>query len=235
MKKCALILCERKISFRSEKSLSSCEIVFKPMREILLSSLKKADINEFFLLTQKEERTEKLRNFISRSESGDIFIAEGTSPFISPETIGAAYENFLKNGRKITAVVSDFCDSVSALWLTADDLKKHCSFEDRETVLLDNIVKNFDNINEFTSRNADDFLNAKSLCDVLKFNEYKRRNILEKLMLSGVEITCADGVMISEDAEIEADVKIHPSTIIMGGNKISSGAEICPFVRIRPG
>ena len=235
MKKCALILCEKKMSPKSQKSLSSCEIVFKPMREILLTSVKKADVNDVFLLTQNEERTEKLRNFILQNEKGDMFIAEGTSPFIAPETIVNSYQNFLKNDRKITAVVSDFCDSFSALWLTVSDLKKHCSFADDEVISLDNIVKVFDDINEFTSHNADDFLNAKNLSDVMKFNEYKRRKILEKLMLSGVEIPCADGVIISEDASIEADVKIHPSTIIMEKNKISRGAEIGPFVRIRPG
>ncbi|MBP3330176.1 MAG: hypothetical protein J6L89_05000 [Clostridia bacterium] len=235
MKKCSLILCEKKMSKESEKSLSSAEIVFKPMCEILKASVRNAEINDIFFLFEKEERTEKLRNFISQNEASDIFIAQGTSPFISSDTIEKSYDNFLKNSRRITAVVSDFCNSFSAVWVTVEDLKKHCSFEKEEEILLEDIVKTFDAINEFTSYNNDDFLNAENLCDVQKFGEYKRKKILEKLMLSGVEIPCADGVVISEDAEIESDVIIHPSTIIMGGNKISKGAEIGPFVRIRPG
>lgn len=235
MKKCSLILCEKKMSQKSKKSLSCAEIVFKPMFEILKTSVCKAGINDIFFLFEKEERTEKLRNFILQNKASDIFIAEGTSPFISKETIEKSYDNFLKNSRKITAVVSDFCNSFSAVWMTVEDLKKYCSFEKKEETLLEDIVKNSDVINEFTSYNDDDFLNAENLCDVQKFSEYKRKKILEKLMLSGVEIPCDDGVVVSEDAEIANDVIIHPSTIIMGGNKISEGAEIGPFVRIRPG
>lgn len=228
MKKSALILCEKKTSPKSKKSLSSCEVVFNPMREMLISSVKKAGTEDIFVLSKKEERTEKLRNFISHNEKGDIFIAEGTSPFISSETIEKSYECFLENDRKITAVVSDYCDSFSALWLTVSDLKKHCAFSDDNAILLEDIVSTFDNINEFTSCDADDFLNAKNLSDVLKFNEYKRKKILEKLMNDGVIITCDDGVIISEEAEIECDAEILSGTKIYGRTKISKGAKIGP-------
>ncbi|MBE6783477.1 MAG: hypothetical protein E7536_05640 [Ruminococcaceae bacterium] len=235
MKKCSLILCEKKMSPKSKKSLSSAEIVFKPMWEILKTSLLKAGINDIFFLFEKEERTEKLRNFILQNKNSDIFIAEGTTPFISKQTIEKSYEAFLKNGRKTTAVVSDFCDSFSALWVKVSDLKKHCAFEKDEEISLNDIAGDFDRINEFISRKNEDFLKSENLYEASQLSEYKRRKILEKLMLSGVEIPCTQGVVISEDAEIESGVKIHPSTIIMGENKIFCGAQIGPFARIRPG
>lgn len=228
MKKCALILCEKKMSAKSKKSLSSAEIVFKPMHEILKTSIEKAEVNDTFLLFEKTERTEKLRNFITHNANGDIFVAEGTSPFISSETIEKSYEDFLKNERKITAVVSDFCNSFSALWMTVKDFKKHCALTNDEQISLDDIVSTFDEIKEFTSRNEDDFLNAKNLSDVSKLNEYKRKKILENLMQNGVVISCTDGVIISEEAEIECDTEILTGTQIKGKTKISKGAVIGP-------
>ncbi len=228
MKKCALILCEKKMSPKSEKSLSSAEIVFKPMWEILKDSIRKAGIDDAFVLFEKEERTEKLRNFINHNEDGDIFVAEGTSPFVSSETVEKSYEDFLKKGRKITAVVSDFCNSFSALWMSVKDFKKNCALSFDGEISLDDIVSAFDEINEFTSKKDDDFLHAENLVDVLKLGEYKRKKILENLMRSGVMIPCTDGVIISEEAEINFDAVILPGTQIKGKTKIVSGAEIGP-------
>ncbi len=267
MKKCALILCEKKMSEKSRKSLADAEIVFRPMRKILQSAVEKAGIDDIFFLCEKEERTEKLRNFFERNKDGNVFVCEGTNPFVSAETISESYGNFLENSRKITAVVSPFCDSFAAVWVSADDFKKLCPLSDAGGISLNDIVRDFDTIHEFVSKNNDDFLFAKNLSDVLKLNEYKRKKILERFMLSGVQISCADGVIISEDAEIEADAVILAGTQIMGKTKISAdavigpdtiledcivgekvkinashcysseikkGAEVGPFVRIRP-
>ncbi len=267
MEKCALILCEKKMSEKSRKSLADAEIVFRPMKETLQESVEKCGIEDIFFLCEREERTENFRNFFERNKDGDIFVCEGTSPFVSSDTIRKSYEDFLKNGRKITAVVSHFCDSFAAVWMSFSDFKSHCSFMQKEEILLSDIVGNFDEISEFISENDDDFLFAKNLSDVLKLNEYKRKKILEKFMLSGVQIPCADGVVISEKAEIEADAVILKGTQIKGRTKISAdavigpdtiledcivgekvkinashcyfseikkGAEIGPFVRIRP-
>ncbi len=235
MSKCALVLCEKKMSEKSKKSLSLAEIVFVPMYELLKTSIEKTSIDEMFFLFEKEERTEKLRNFIIHNEESEIFIVQGTSPFVSPDTIEKSYEEFLKNERKITAVVSPFCESFSAVWMTVKDFRKHCSLNTDEEISLDYIIRTFREINEFTSRNDDDFLCAENLADAFKLSEYKRKKILEKLMRQGVQIPCTDGVVIAEKAEIECDVKILPSTIIMENTKILQGAEIGPFVRIRPG
>ena len=104
--------------------------------------------------------------------------------------------------------------------------------------------------------------------DVLEKNEYNRKRILAELILSGVKIPCADGVIISEEAEIDKSATILTNTQIGGKTKISAdavigpdsivedctvgegvkiisshcysseirkGAEVGPFVRVRPG
>lgn len=108
----------------------------------------------------------------------------------------------------------------------------------------------------------------ENISEILEKNEAKRKEILAKLILSGVHIPCTDGVVVSEDAEIDASAHIMTNTQIGGKTKISAdavigpdsilddcvvgegariiashcysseikqGAEVGPFVRIRPG
>lgn len=107
----------------------------------------------------------------------------------------------------------------------------------------------------------------ENFSDVLEKNEYNRKRILAELILSGVKIPCTDGVIISEEAEIDKSATILTNTQIGGKTKISAdavigpdsivedctvgkgakiisshcysseirkGAEIGPFVRVRP-
>jgi bifunctional UDP-N-acetylglucosamine pyrophosphorylase/glucosamine-1-phosphate N-acetyltransferase len=53
-------------------------------------------------------------------------------------------------------------------------------------------------------------------------------------MLAGVTIVDPSSTWIEAGVEIEADVVIHPYTVIRGGVRIESGAEIGPFAYVRP-
>lgn len=108
----------------------------------------------------------------------------------------------------------------------------------------------------------------ENFSDVIKANEDNRKRILAGLILSGVKIPCTDGVIISEEAEIDKSATILTNTQIGGKTKISAdavigpnsiveectvgegvkiisshcyssqiekGAEVGPFVRVRPG
>lgn len=107
----------------------------------------------------------------------------------------------------------------------------------------------------------------ENFSEVIDKNEENRKRILAEFIMSGVRIPCTDGVIISEEAEIEASAVILSNTQICGKTKISAnavigpnsivedcvigenvkinsshcyqseienGAEIGPFVRIRP-
>lgn len=107
----------------------------------------------------------------------------------------------------------------------------------------------------------------ENFSEVIDKNEENRKRILAEFIMSGVQIPCTDGVIISEEAEIEASAVILSNTQICGKTKISAnavigpnsivedciigenvkinsshcyqseiknGAEIGPFVRIRP-
>jgi bifunctional UDP-N-acetylglucosamine pyrophosphorylase / glucosamine-1-phosphate N-acetyltransferase len=109
---------------------------------------------------------------------------------------------------------------------------------------------------------------ANDRLQLAALNEIARRDELNKHMLNGVSIPCADGVIIGPDVEIGADTTILPGTILRNKVKIGTGctvgpntfvqnstigdnvclnstqcnesvvadgAQIGPFVRIRPG
>ncbi len=68
----------------------------------------------------------------------------------------------------------------------------------------------------------------ENFSDIIKTNEDNRKKTLAKFILSGVKIPCTDGVMISEEAEIEESAVILPNTQIYGKTKICANAEIGP-------
>lgn len=71
--------------------------------------------------------------------------------------------------------------------------------------------------------------NRSNLTEV---NEIARRRLLEKHMRCGVDIPCADGVIISAEATIGAGTRILPCTIIAGKTVIGSGCVIGPQSKI---
>jgi bifunctional UDP-N-acetylglucosamine pyrophosphorylase/glucosamine-1-phosphate N-acetyltransferase len=54
-------------------------------------------------------------------------------------------------------------------------------------------------------------------------------------MLAGVTIVDPQSTWIEAGVEIEADVTIHPFTVVRGNVRIAAGAEIGPFAYVRPG
>lgn len=59
-------------------------------------------------------------------------------------------------------------------------------------------------------------------------NNAKRTEIIEKLIVNGVEIPCPDGVIIEDEIEIGKGTVIMPNTVIMGKTVIGSGCVIGP-------
>jgi bifunctional UDP-N-acetylglucosamine pyrophosphorylase/glucosamine-1-phosphate N-acetyltransferase len=62
-----------------------------------------------------------------------------------------------------------------------------------------------------------------------------RRRINEEHMLAGVTIVDPASTWIDVDVQLEADVTIHPFTVIRGDVRVARGVEIGPFCYLRPG
>lgn len=80
----------------------------------------------------------------------------------------------------------------------------------------------------YEAGDPDAVLGANDRVQLHKLNEIARRKVMEDLMLDGVSIPCADGVMISPNVKIGAETEILPGTIIKGNTVIGEGCVIGP-------
>lgn len=71
-------------------------------------------------------------------------------------------------------------------------------------------------------------LGANDRVQLNELNEIARKNILKRLLLSGVDIPCMDGVLISDNVKIGIGTTILPNTIIRGKCKIGENCEFGP-------
>lgn len=85
----------------------------------------------------------------------------------------------------------------------------------------------------FAADNQDIVLSANDRKGMLLLNEIARKRVLEKHLDNGVEIVCADGIIISPDVEIAAGAKILPNTMIMGVCKIGADSVIGPNSQLK--
>lgn len=63
---------------------------------------------------------------------------------------------------------------------------------------------------------------------ILYAEENTRKQIITKHILNGVNIPCADGVIIAEGCEIGTGTVVLPNTIILGNTKIGSNCTVGP-------
>ena len=80
----------------------------------------------------------------------------------------------------------------------------------------------------FGARTPHIVLGANDRVQLAALNEIARREELNRIMLSGVSIPCADGVIIGPDVEIGTDTTVLPGTILRGKVKIGCGCTIGP-------
>ena len=80
----------------------------------------------------------------------------------------------------------------------------------------------------FKAENADVILGANDRAALMRLNEIARMRNIEAHLEAGVEILCADGVIIGNDVQIGTDTRILPGTILRGRVTVGSGCTIGP-------
>ncbi len=108
------------------------------------------------------------------------------------------------------------------------DRKKDRAVEYYLTDAVEVILEKNLNAVAYNADSPDVVLGANDRAQLQQLNEIARKGIMKRNMLNGVSIPCADGVIISPDAEIKADTEILPGTIIKGHTRIGSGCSIGP-------
>ena len=85
----------------------------------------------------------------------------------------------------------------------------------------------------FLMENEDEIRGINTKIDLAWAEQYKRKEILNKHMLSGVTIIDPDTTFISENTRIGADTVIHPFSTIEGENIIGKSCHLGPQVKIK--
>ncbi len=123
-----------------------------------------------------------------------------------------------------------------AMWFKADDLlevlpKIGNGNSKGEYYLTDSVEINIADgklVAACTSNNPDAVLGANSRKQLAELNETARLKVIARLLNTGVDIPCSDGVMIATDADIGPDTRILPNSLIKRGVKVGSDCVIGP-------
>lgn len=105
-----------------------------------------------------------------------------------------------------------------------DNAQKEFYLPDAISLLLSRGYK----VNAFKADSEDIVLGANDYVQLNKLNCIARQRVLLKLMKNGVDIPCTDGVIITDDANIESGTCILPNTVIKGKTSIGHNCIIGP-------
>lgn len=76
--------------------------------------------------------------------------------------------------------------------------------------------------------NSSVVLGANDRSQLMELNGIAKRQVLAKLLAGGVDIPCADGILIGPDVSVGRDTMILPNTILCGSVTIGEGCVIGP-------
>jgi bifunctional UDP-N-acetylglucosamine pyrophosphorylase/glucosamine-1-phosphate N-acetyltransferase len=126
--------------------------------------------------------------------------------------------------------------SASALWEAVDLLDSHNA--QGELYLTDCVrhIVDSDGVGHVVEASEPTLaLGVNTRAELAEAAEILRDRINERHMLAGVTIVDPASTWIDADVELEADVTIHPFTVIRGNVRVARGVEIGPFCYLRPG
>lgn len=230
---------------KSKKPKVMSEILFKPMIDWVISAVKGAEIedicaitgNEYDYLAEHLGETVTLvcpsltqsAEFIKEHEDGNILILGGDTPFMDSETVRGALEMHISESNDVTVISEDavgYCFRAAVLHSVLGKLsgEKEYSLGDVVTAVTDEEGKT----SVYKPQNPFISLTADTKSRLYRLNDFARNEILEKMMDSGVDIPCKDGIIIGPDCSIGADTRILPNTVIHGNVIIGEDCVIGP-------
>lgn len=83
-------------------------------------------------------------------------------------------------------------------------------------------------VNAYISQSENTVLGANDPIQLSELNNVARMSILKRLMLSGVDIPCTDGVIVTDEVQIGQNTCILPGTVITGKTVIGTNCVVGP-------
>ncbi|HEX5246048.1 MAG TPA: NTP transferase domain-containing protein [Gaiellaceae bacterium] len=124
----------------------------------------------------------------------------------------------------------------ATLWPVLDRLQPHnAQGELYVTDTLGLLVEDGETVAVHTAADPFEVEGINTRAELALAAEALRDRINEAHMLAGVTIVDPASTWIDAEVEIEADVTIHPFSVLRGAIAIASGVEIGPFAYVRPG
>ena len=230
---------------KSKKPKVMSEILFEPMIDRVISAVKAAETEDICVITGAEydyladylgetvslvcPSLAQSTEFIKEHEGGNILILGGDTPFMDSDTISGTLALHADENNDVTLISEDavgYCFRADILYSVLEKLReeKEYSLGDVVTAVTDENGSQgvYKPLNPMVS------LTAQTKSQLYRLNDFARNEILEKLMDSGVDIPCKDGIIIGPDCKIGADTKILPNTVIHGNVKIGEDCVIGP-------
>ncbi len=244
MKEAIILASQITKDFVSNRSLLVHELLDRPILNILVDQLKDAGIEKVVFLADEDDRDLKeamdlvdmdcvyqevsATKEISFSSLGfeddaDLLIFSSFCPFIGGEVLG----DFLKKAKDKGAVslIDEKYKSDLGIFYFEGNLLKNMPLDFFDFSRLGDQIRpdGFD----FVSKDLDqDCLVIKTRSDFYKAQELLRKNILERLVDSGVNIIDFNSTIIGPGVEIGIDTTIYPGARILGQTKIGSACII---------
>ena len=230
---------------KSKKPKVMSEILFEPMIDRVISAVKAAETEDICVITGAEydyladylgetvslvcPSLAQSTQFIKEHEGGNILILGGDTPFMDSVTISGTLALHADENNDVTLISEDavgYCFRADILYSVLEKLReeKEYSLGDVVTAVTDEKGSQgvYKPLNPMVS------LTAQTKSQLYRLNDFARNDILERLMDSGVDIPCKDGIIIGPGCKIGCDTTILPNTVIHGDVTIGEDCVIGP-------
>lgn len=263
MEKCAFIL-----ACGGVKSPALVPVLFRPSLAWVVDCARAAGVEDIRVWADSDDFAAdvdvelisgtRLRDFAAAHS--EVLVLRGDIPLLSSRLVADALTAHLDEQRAVTAI-----EGAGAYWFSSKALVSAMSGSDFS---FDGAAKSLASPGSAISADGDSVLSTGDTASLAEINLRARLGVINRLLASGVSIPCADGLMISPEAQIAPGTVIMPMTVIKGKSsvgsgcvigantvvdncvigenvkldnvqclcsEIRSGAELGPFVRVRPG
>lgn len=214
---CAAVLLNKSGEDNSPADFSCAEVSFLSLPEWARNTVRESGIEQAEIFDGKS--TDEITSFAKKSGKEFIFLLQASVPYINSSDLSKILKLCKSSGSQVL-VVNENGERAAGLAVKAEALKAYKG----ELLNLLDVYNALGDGGRVTVR-------CKEVYDgvsLFEFNTFIRNEIIEGLLNSGVNIPCADGIIIDPRSKIGRGTTILPGTIIKGQSIVGENCVIGP-------